>query len=127
MFMLNFFIISEKTNVIEKSFEEGVELPNVPSEKPGRFLLARTFAGGNVGIKLDLNRPSFFKSEKAQEQWESNNARNAMKLKAQLESGEIFPEQVKELLDFNVHDVTENEKRTPTKDGVSQQSNFKLR
>lgn len=72
------------------------------TQDKGRLLHARTFSGENVGIKLDLNRPLSFANDKAQEQWEATSARKAMKLKAQLESGEIFPEQVKDRLDFNV-------------------------
>ena len=122
-----YFVILEKNSVGDTTFNEGTVTPTTTSlETPGRFLLARTFAGENVGIKLDLNRPTFFESEKAQEKWEFFNARNAMKLKAQLESGEIFPEQVKDYLDFNVH-VPEDGKRRPSKDGANQQMTLKLK
>lgn len=94
-------------------------------DKTGRFLPARTFSGENVGIKLDLNRPLSFANDKAQEQWETTNARKAMKLKAQLESGEIFPEQVKDRLDFNVQ-VPLDGKRPLAKDGNNKQ-NIKLK
>lgn len=49
-----------------------------------------------------------------------------MKLKAQLESGEILPEQVKDSLDFNVP-VPEDEKRFWTKDGAVHRKTYKLR
>lgn len=48
-----------------------------------------------------------------------------MKLKAQLESGEILPEQVKDSLDFNVP-VPEDEKRVSAKDGAHRKK-YKLR
>lgn len=48
-----------------------------------------------------------------------------MKLKAQLESGEILPEQVKDSLDFNVP-VPEDEK-PPTKEGSTHRKTYKLR
>ncbi|XP_014614622.1 PREDICTED: PC4 and SFRS1-interacting protein isoform X2 [Polistes canadensis] len=98
---------------------------NISSET-GRFLLARTFAGEFVGIKLNVDRPKSFDSEKARTQWDWTTARNAMKLKAQLESGEILPEQVKESLDFNVH-VPEDEKRILAKDGAVHRKTYKLR
>lgn len=47
-----------------------------------------------------------------------------MKLKAQLESGEVLPEQVKDSLDFNV--VPEDEKHLLT-DGTVHRKTYKLR
>ncbi|XP_011149488.1 PC4 and SFRS1-interacting protein isoform X3 [Harpegnathos saltator] len=85
----------------------------------------RTFAGEYVGIKLDADRPKTFENEKARTQWDWLTARKAMKLKAQLESGEILPEQVKDSLDFNVH-VPEDEKRA-LKDGAVHRKTYKLR
>ncbi|XP_076178485.1 JIL-1 anchoring and stabilizing protein isoform X3 [Ptiloglossa arizonensis] len=96
------------------------------SDTPGRFLLALTFAGEYVGIKLDMDKPKSFESEKARTQWEWSTARNAMKMKAQLESGEILPEQVKDCLDFNVH-VPDEEKRLLAKDGALHRKTNKLR
>ncbi|XP_032689559.1 PC4 and SFRS1-interacting protein isoform X2 [Odontomachus brunneus] len=86
---------------------------------------ARTFAGEYVGIKLDVDRPKSFENEKARTNWDWGTARKAMKLKAQLESGEILPEQVKDSLDFNVH-VPEDEKRA-LKDGAVHRKTYKLR
>lgn len=48
-----------------------------------------------------------------------------MKLKAQLESGEVLPEQVKDSLDFNVV-VPEDEKHLST-DGAVHRKTYKLR
>lgn len=120
-------LAEKKNNVDELTSDETIVLPTIESpEKSGRYILAHTFSGENVGIKLDFNRPLSFPSEKAQEQWESANNRRAMKLKAQLESGEIIPEQVKERLDFSVH-IPGEAKRTSFKDGINQQQNFKLK
>lgn len=96
------------------------------TDPPNRFLLARTFAGEYVGIKLDIDRPKSFESEKARMQWDWSTAKNAMKLKAQLESGEILPEQAKDSLDFNVH-FPEDEKRFLSKDGAMERKKYKLR
>lgn len=98
--------VTKKRLTAERKSNAG-ELPSdaiitSSTQDKGRLLHARTFSGENVGIKLDLNRPLSFANDKAQEQWEATSARKAMKLKAQLESGEIFPEQVKDRLDFNV-------------------------
>lgn len=79
-----------------------------------------------MGIKLDIDRPKSFDSEKVRAQWDWTTARNAMKLKAQLESGEILPEQVKDSLDFNVN-VPEDEKRLLAKDGAVHRKTYKLR
>lgn len=78
-----------------------------------------------MGIKLDVDRPKSFENEKARTNWDWGTARKAMKLKAQLESGEILPEQVKDSLDFNVH-VPEDEKRA-LKDGAVHRKTYKLR
>lgn len=119
-------VIEKKNNMGEGSILDTVISSGASSDTPGRFLLTRTFAGEYVGIKLDMDRLKSFENEKARSQWDWVNARNAMKLKAQLESGEILPEQVKDSLDFNVH-VPEDEKRLLTKDGAVHRKTYKLR
>lgn len=117
--------IEKKNN--ESSILDGTVVSSgTSSDTPSRVLLARTFAGEHVGIKLDIDRPKSFENEKARAQWDWSTARNAMKLKAQLESGEILPEQVKDSLDFNVP-VPEDEKRFWTKDGAVHRKTYKLR
>lgn len=96
------------------------------SDTPIRLLLARTFAGEYVGIKLDEDRPKSFESEEARTEWDWATARRAMKLKGQLESGEILPEQVKDLIDFNV-EVPEDEKLLLAKDGAGYRRTNRLR
>ncbi|XP_031846903.1 JIL-1 anchoring and stabilizing protein isoform X2 [Nomia melanderi] len=119
--------LEKKNNAGEAQILEGTVVSNTTSsDTPGRFLLALTFAGEYVGIKLDMDKPKSFESEKARTQWEWSTARNAMKLKAQLESGEILPEQVKDCLDFNVH-VPDEEKRLVAKDGALHRKTNKLR
>ncbi|XP_076636162.1 JIL-1 anchoring and stabilizing protein isoform X1 [Colletes latitarsis] len=119
--------LEKKNNVGETSVLEGTVVScTTSSDTPGRFLLALTFAGEYVGIKLDMDKPKSFESEKARAQWEWSTARNAMRLKAQLESGEILPEQVKDCLDFNVH-VPDEEKRLLAKDGALHRKTNKLR
>lgn len=73
-----------------------------------------------------MDRPKSFESKEARTRWDWIVARNAMKLKAQLESGEVLPEQVKDSLDFNVV-VPEDEKRLLTKDGAVHRKTYKLR
>jgi len=119
------YLFTERNN--EGSILDGTVVSSgTSSDTPSRVLLARTFAGEHVGIKLDIDRPKSFESEKARAQWDWSTARNAMKLKAQLESGEILPEQVKDSLDFNVP-VPEDEKRLLTKDGAVHRKTYKLR
>ncbi|XP_012264964.2 PC4 and SFRS1-interacting protein isoform X2 [Athalia rosae] len=96
------------------------------AETPNRFLLARTFAGEYVGIKLDVDRPKSFENEDARVQWDRAKAKTAMKLKTQLESGSILPEQVKDALDFNVH-VDGDEKEISSKNAVLQDKKYRLR
>ncbi|KAK9308321.1 hypothetical protein QLX08_001749 [Tetragonisca angustula] len=119
--------MEKKNNLDEAPILEGTVVSGTTSsDTPGRLLLALTFAGEYVGIKLDMDKPKSFESEKAQKQWDWSTARNAMKLKAQLESGEILPEQVKDYLDFNVH-VPDEEKRLLAKDGALHRKTNKLR
>ncbi|KOX70856.1 Hepatoma-derived growth factor-like protein 1 [Melipona quadrifasciata] len=119
--------MEKKNNLDEAPILEGTVVSGTTSsDTPGRLLLALTFAGEYVGIKLDIDKPKSFESEKAQKLWDWSTARNAMKLKAQLESGEILPEQVKDYLDFNVH-VPDEEKRLLAKDGALHRKTNKLR
>ncbi|XP_033341488.2 JIL-1 anchoring and stabilizing protein isoform X1 [Megalopta genalis] len=119
--------LEKKNNAGETPILQGTVVSGTTSsDTPGRFLLALPFAGEYVGIKLDMDKPKSFESEKARSQWEWSTARNAMKLKAQLESGEILPEQVKDCLDFSVH-VPEEEKRLLAKDGALHRKTNKLR
>ncbi|XP_032689560.1 PC4 and SFRS1-interacting protein isoform X3 [Odontomachus brunneus] len=117
--------VEKKSNAGEGPILDTLVSSGTSSDTPGRFLLARTFAGEYVGIKLDVDRPKSFENEKARTNWDWGTARKAMKLKAQLESGEILPEQVKDSLDFNVH-VPEDEKRA-LKDGAVHRKTYKLR
>lgn len=125
-------IMHKKRAAIEKRNNEGpildgtVVSSGTSSDTSNRVLLARTFAGEHVGIKLDMDRPKSFESKEARTRWDWIVARNAMKLKAQLESGEVLPEQVKDSLDFNVV-VPEDEKRLLTKDGAVHRKTYKLR
>ncbi|XP_011149480.1 PC4 and SFRS1-interacting protein isoform X2 [Harpegnathos saltator] len=109
----------------EDSHDQSNVIPKKRAAAEKRSNAARTFAGEYVGIKLDADRPKTFENEKARTQWDWLTARKAMKLKAQLESGEILPEQVKDSLDFNVH-VPEDEKRA-LKDGAVHRKTYKLR
>ncbi|XP_011172605.1 PC4 and SFRS1-interacting protein isoform X2 [Solenopsis invicta] len=125
-------VTHKKRAAIEKRNNEGsildgtVVSSSTSSDTSNRVLLVHTFAGEYVGIKLDTDRPKSFENEQARTQWEWSTARNAMKLKLQLESGEILPEQVKDSLDFNVP-VPEDEKRLLTKDGAVHRKTYKLR
>lgn len=125
-------VMHKKRAAIEKRNNEGsildvtVVSSTTSSDTSNRVLLARTFAGEHVGIKLDVDRPKSFESKEARARWDWIVARNAMKLKAQLESGEVLPEQVKDSLDFNVV-VPEEEKRLLTKDGAVHRKTYKLR
>lgn len=123
-------VIHKKRAAIEKRNNEGSILDGTiissatSSDTSNRVLLARTFAGEHVGIKLDIDRPKTFESKEARTRWDWVVAKNAMKLKAQLESGEVLPEQVKDSLDFNV--VPEDEKHLLT-DGTVHRKTYKLR
>jgi hypothetical protein len=90
------------------------------------LLLARTRAGVHVGIKLDVDRPNRFESEAARARWDLSVARNAMRLKEQLESGDIATDLIKDSLDFNVH-VPEDDRKAPAKDEADVENQQRLR
>lgn len=58
-------------------------------------LVAFTPKGEEVRLKLNLNKPAVFKSDKARLEWEAKVLEDGKTLKAQIESGEILPESVK--------------------------------
>lgn len=58
-------------------------------------LVAFTPKGEEVRLKLNLNKPAVFKSEKARLEWEAKVLEDGKTLKAQIESGKILPESVK--------------------------------
>uniref|UniRef100_A0A1B6M7W3 PWWP domain-containing protein n=1 Tax=Graphocephala atropunctata TaxID=36148 RepID=A0A1B6M7W3_9HEMI len=58
-------------------------------------LVAFTPKGEEVRLKLNLNKPVVFKSEKARLEWEAKVLEDGKTLKAQIESGEVLPEKVK--------------------------------
>ncbi|XP_015516540.1 PC4 and SFRS1-interacting protein [Neodiprion pinetum] len=124
---------ANKISAAEKKIDETNEMETdgesfsttKSADTQGRFLLARTFAGEYVGIKLDVDRPKSFENENARTQWDWETATSAMKLKAQLESGAILPEQVKNSLDFNVHASGDDTKTS--KDNVLHHKKYKLR
>uniref|UniRef100_A0A1B6HJS5 PWWP domain-containing protein n=1 Tax=Homalodisca liturata TaxID=320908 RepID=A0A1B6HJS5_9HEMI len=58
-------------------------------------LVAFTPKGEEVRLKLNLNKPVVFKSEKARLEWEAKVLEDGKTLKAQIESGEVLPESVK--------------------------------
>jgi len=57
-------------------------------------LRAFTPKGEEVRLKLNLNKPVVFKSEKAKLEWEARVLQDGKTLKAQIESGEILPADV---------------------------------
>lgn len=58
-------------------------------------LVAFTPKGEEVRLKLNLNKPTMFKSEKARIEWEAKVLEDGKTLKAQIESGEILPQNVR--------------------------------
>lgn len=115
-------LFTEKTPASNKVSVDSDDA-KVPAEKPSNFLLATTFAGHFVGIKLDVDKPKTFESEEAKARWNWTTAKNAMKLKAQLEKGEVEPESVKHMLYLN---ITPKEIEN-SKEGISQPKKYKLK
>ncbi|KAL0107954.1 hypothetical protein PUN28_014897 [Cardiocondyla obscurior] len=121
-------VTHKKRAAIEKKNNEdlllhGTIISGGTCSDPNSLLVLKTHGGEYVGIKLRTNMPKSFESEEARKQWDISAARDAMKLKEQLESGEILPEQVKDL-EYNVPEET---KRLLAKDGSVHRKTYKLR
>ena len=123
---------------------------DIPSGNPNRVLLARSLFGQYVQIKIDDNRPKTFKvsldsssgssspipiltrfmalqSEQKRLMWDAATARNAQRLKAQIEMGEYIPDSIRKQLEANKPDLTEAEKKRVKKDSSLLRKRGKLR
>lgn len=75
---------------VESGKTQGVDVPDIPVQ---RSIWARVKETGKlVELPLDKDRPLEFDSEEQKLVWEMNAAREALKLKQQIEDGSIDPE-----------------------------------
>ena len=65
--------------------------------------------GDSVEINLDKDRPFKFDSQEAELQWERATAKNALKFKELVESGDFIPEIVVRKLEEKLHRSAEEE------------------
>jgi len=65
--------------------------------------------GDVIEINLDKDRPASFHSRDAEVQWERATARNALKFKEKVESGEFIPEEVRKKLEQKTERTKEEE------------------
>lgn len=108
--MISFNLILDTNN----STAAVTPLSNKQSTESSNYVLTKTFKGDFVGIKLKFGLTDLKVNG---EQWDWSVARDVLKLKTQLESGQVLPEQVKDKLDFSVA-VTEDDKRSVVKDNA---------
>ena len=98
----------------------------VPSDNPYRSIYAKALSGHWVQIRLDDERPSHFESEEARRLWDAATARNAERLKAQIELGEYLPESIKKQLEGK-GELTEAQKKELKKETELARKRGKLR
>jgi len=80
------------------------------SQKEQRKMWVQVKATGDViEINLDKDRPASFHSRDAEVQWERATARNALKFKEKVESGEFIPEEVRKKLEQKTERTKEEE------------------
>lgn len=103
-------------NAVHQSDIENMKEPfnDGASESEGgtvkeNILIARLPDARYVGIKLFQGRPATFKSESARLNWDNSMAKNAIKLKIQLESSQITPESIQNQLEMDLN-LSEEEK-----------------
>ena len=70
--------------------------------------------GETLEIDMDKTRPSTFESKEAEVEWERETAKNALKFKQLVESGQHIPEEIKQKLQAKIN-------RTPEEDEILRQ------
>lgn len=98
----------------------------IPSDNPQRSIMAKALSGHWVQIRLDDERPTSFQSEEARRLWDAATARNAERLKAQIELGEYLPDTIKKQLEGKV-DLTDAQKKELKKETELNRKRGKLR
>ncbi|KAK3926269.1 Hepatoma-derived growth factor [Frankliniella fusca] len=95
----------------QNSPDESAKTPSdtqggIPSDNPGRAIMAKALSGHWVQIRLDDERPASFEasqfsntSEEARRLWDAATARNAERLRTQIELGEYLPDTIKKQLE----------------------------
>ncbi|XP_069687792.1 PC4 and SFRS1-interacting protein-like [Periplaneta americana] len=115
---------ANKDNDISKKEPEGEN--TIPNPYKGLVLTAKTLSGHLVEIKVDQDRPTTFKDEKARKMWDEAVYRNALKLRAQIEKGEFVPEDIKKQIERKVQ-MKEEERSTLKKERMLDRKKNKLR
>ncbi|KAJ1528895.1 hypothetical protein ONE63_007264 [Megalurothrips usitatus] len=98
----------------------------IPSDNPNRAIMAKALSGHWVQIRLDDERPAFFESEEARRLWDAATARNAERLRAQIELGEYMPDTIKRQLEGKA-ELTEAQKKELKKESELARKRGKLR
>jgi len=95
---------------------EGTPAPpskGTPSEKktadPRKMWVHVKPTGDMLEINLDKDRPVKFDSKEAEIQWEKATAKNALKFKQTVESGEFIPEEIRKKLEQKTHRTPKEE------------------
>lgn len=118
---------------IQSSPDESAKTPNdtqgqgnIPSDNPKRAIMAKALSGHWVQIRMDDERPATFESEEARRLWDAATARNAERLKNQIELGEFLPETIRKQLEGKA-ELTEAQKKELRKESELARKRGKLR
>ncbi|KAE8749906.1 hypothetical protein FOCC_FOCC003375 [Frankliniella occidentalis] len=115
---------------------------SIPSDNPNRAIMAKALSGHWVQIRLDDERPASFEaslkkkfsflyhelyaSEEARRLWDAATARNAERLRTQIELGEYLPDTIKKQLEGKA-ELTDAQKKELKKESELARKRGKLR
>ncbi|XP_040568761.1 uncharacterized protein [Lepeophtheirus salmonis] len=83
---------------------------NSAKKEPRKMWVEVKSTGDMIEINLDQDKPSHFESKEAELQWEKTTARNALKFKERVESGDFIPDEVRVKLEEKVNRTEEEDK-----------------
>lgn len=116
---------SPKIAVVNPQKSEKNEIKNEPKE-PRKMWVKVKSTSDLIEINLDKSKPENFESKEAEVEWQMRTARNAIKFKNKVESGEFIPKEIRERLEQK-EALTPKEKEMLKKEEALQKRKEKLR
>eukprot|EP00096_Caligus_rogercresseyi_P006548 TRINITY_DN2306_c0_g1_i1.p1 TRINITY_DN2306_c0_g1~~TRINITY_DN2306_c0_g1_i1.p1 ORF type:complete len:729 (+),score=300.56 TRINITY_DN2306_c0_g1_i1:291-2477(+) len=101
-------VVTSTQNPSSKASSTPAALP--PKKEPRKMWVEVKSTGDMIEINLDQDKPSAFESKEAELQWEKTTARNALKFKERVESGDFIPDEVRIKLQEKLNRTEEEER-----------------
>eukprot|EP00095_Tigriopus_kingsejongensis_P002731 maker-scaffold226_size249562-snap-gene-1.18 protein:Tk02731 transcript:maker-scaffold226_size249562-snap-gene-1.18-mRNA-1 annotation:"PREDICTED: hypothetical protein LOC100741236" len=89
--------------------KEEAETPAKTKKEPRKMWVQVKATGDMIEINLDKDRPLAFESKEAEIQWEKVTAKNALKFKEKVESGQFIPDEIRKKLEQKLNRSPEEE------------------